>query len=119
MKNIIKKIASIAMAFTLLGTGTNVTRTILPESNNTIVANAGTKDYDNKGSIKLKTDEFAQGMGMYNNIIYFVTEKGNSNCKLYKKNPNEETPKTITIKNCDPNIIRHPEDRGAYKIRNK
>lgn len=40
MKNVIKKIASIAMAFTLLGTGTAVTRTISPKSNNTITANA-------------------------------------------------------------------------------
>ena len=38
MKNIIKKIASIAMAFTLLGTGTTVTKTISLKSDNTIVA---------------------------------------------------------------------------------
>lgn len=40
MKNVIKKIASIAMAFTLLGTGTTVTNTISPKSSNTIVADA-------------------------------------------------------------------------------
>lgn len=40
MKNVIKKIASIAMAFTLLGTGTTVTKTISPKSDNTIVAEA-------------------------------------------------------------------------------
>ncbi|WP_295093582.1 hypothetical protein [Ruminococcus sp.] len=40
MKNVIKKIASIAMAFTLLGTGTAVTKTISPKSDNTLVASA-------------------------------------------------------------------------------
>ena len=40
MKNVIKRIASIAMAFTLLGTGTAVTKTISPKSNNTIIASA-------------------------------------------------------------------------------
>ena len=41
MKNVIKKIASVAMAFTLLGTGAAVTKTIAPETtNNTITAYA-------------------------------------------------------------------------------
>lgn len=34
MKNAIKKIAAIAMAFTLLGTGTAITKTLNPESSN-------------------------------------------------------------------------------------
>lgn len=34
MKNAIKKIAAIAMAFTLLGTGTAITKTLNPESAN-------------------------------------------------------------------------------------
>ena len=41
MKNITKKIASIAMAFTLLCAGTAITNTVSPKSDNTIViANA-------------------------------------------------------------------------------
>ena len=44
MKNVIKKIASIAMAFTLLGTGTAVTKTISPKSSNTLVASAGNSE---------------------------------------------------------------------------
>lgn len=40
MKNVIKKIASIAMAFTLLGTVTAVTKTISPKTDNSIVASA-------------------------------------------------------------------------------
>lgn len=40
MKNVIKKIASIAMAFVLFGTGIAVTKTISPKSDNTIVADA-------------------------------------------------------------------------------
>lgn len=41
MKNVIKKISSIAMAFTLLGTGTALTNTISPKSNTAIIAMAG------------------------------------------------------------------------------
>ena len=41
MKKAIKKIAAVAMAFTLLGTGTAVTKTISPKSDNTITAHAG------------------------------------------------------------------------------
>lgn len=40
MKNTLKKIASIAMAFTLLGTGTVVTKTISPKSDNILTASA-------------------------------------------------------------------------------
>ncbi len=43
MKNTIKKIAAAAMAFTLLGTGTAVTKTIAPKADNTIVAFAKEK----------------------------------------------------------------------------
>ncbi len=38
MKNTIRKIAAAAMAFTILGTGTAVTKTIAPKADNTIVA---------------------------------------------------------------------------------
>lgn len=40
MKNVIKKIASIAMTFTLLGTGTALTQTISPKSDYIITADA-------------------------------------------------------------------------------
>lgn len=40
MNNVIKKIASITIAFTMLGTATAVTKTISPKSNNTLVASA-------------------------------------------------------------------------------
>ncbi len=40
MKNVIKKIAAVAMAFTLLGTGTAVTKTIAPQFDNSITASA-------------------------------------------------------------------------------
>ena len=40
MKNVIKKIAAVAMAFTMLGTGTAITETIAPKTNNSIVASA-------------------------------------------------------------------------------
>ena len=40
MKNVIKKIAATAMAFSLLGTGTAVTKTIAPQAVNTTTASA-------------------------------------------------------------------------------
>lgn len=60
MKNIIKKIASVAMAFTLLGAGTAITKTIAPQkaNANTIVAHAGsTTCY---GHSQFWTDFFGQ-----------------------------------------------------------
>ncbi len=43
MNNVIKKIAAVAMAFTLLGTGTAVTKTINPKFDTAITANAACK----------------------------------------------------------------------------
>ena len=40
MKNVLKKISAIALAFTLLGTGTTVTKKIVPQFDNTITASA-------------------------------------------------------------------------------
>ena len=40
MNNIIKKVSAIAMAFTLLGTGTTIVKTVSPKSDNTLVASA-------------------------------------------------------------------------------
>ena len=40
MNNLTRKIAAVAMAFTVLGTGAAVTNTIAPKSNNTITAYA-------------------------------------------------------------------------------
>ena len=51
MKNVIKKIASIAMAFTLLGTGTAITKIIAPQEDNTLVASAASSD-DRYGDAK-------------------------------------------------------------------
>lgn len=40
MKKVLKKIASVTMAFTLLGTGTVVTKIVSPKSDTTIIASA-------------------------------------------------------------------------------
>lgn len=40
MKNVLKKISAVAMAFTLLGAGTAVTKTVAPQSDNTMTAQA-------------------------------------------------------------------------------
>ena len=41
MKNAIKKLTAAVMAFTLLGVGTTITKTVAPESNNALIAHAG------------------------------------------------------------------------------
>ncbi len=41
MRKIIKKIVAIAMAFTLIGTGTAITKTISPKSDSIIIVYAG------------------------------------------------------------------------------
>lgn len=46
MKNTLKKIASIAMAFTLLGAGTAITKNVSPKSDNTITASAACQYHD-------------------------------------------------------------------------
>lgn len=40
MKNAIKKVTAAVMAFTLLGVGSTFTKTVAPESDNTLVASA-------------------------------------------------------------------------------
>lgn len=40
MKNTFKKLAAAAMAFTILGTGTAITKTIVPHADNTLTASA-------------------------------------------------------------------------------
>jgi hypothetical protein len=57
MKNAIKKIAAIAMAFTLLGTGTAVTKTIAPQFDNSIIASAATCYNCHEGSYNTYTYE--------------------------------------------------------------
>ena len=42
MKNIIKKITAITMAFTLLGSGTAIAKNVSPKSDNTLTASAAT-----------------------------------------------------------------------------
>ena len=44
MANIVKKISAIAMAFTLLGVGAAVVKTVSPESDTTITASAESRD---------------------------------------------------------------------------
>lgn len=48
MKNIIKKISAVAMAFTLLGAGSATIKTIAPQTDNTIVAEAAVCRHDGR-----------------------------------------------------------------------
>lgn len=119
MKNTVKKIAGFAMAFTLLGTGTVVTKTISPESDNTIVASAITSIGTGSqiGQISNKNGGI-QGMGMYNNVFYFVTQKNNSNCKLYRMNMNGNTIE-ISLSKSDSQLIGHGNDLCVAKCNGK
>jgi len=119
MKNTVKKIAGFAMAFTLLGTGTVITKTISPESDNTIVASAITSIGTGSqiGQISNKNGGI-QGMGMYNNVFYFVTQKNNSNCKLYRMNMNGNTSE-ISLSKSDSQLIGHGNDLCVAKCNGK
>ncbi len=56
MNNLTRKIAAVAMAFTVLGTGAAVTNTIAPKSNNTITAYAIGGDQNYQYYTKPKCD---------------------------------------------------------------
>ncbi|WP_028518095.1 hypothetical protein [Ruminococcus flavefaciens] len=47
MKKIVKKISAIAMAFTILGTGTAITKYVSPKSDNTLIAHAECRNCHN------------------------------------------------------------------------
>lgn len=55
MKNILKKISAVALAFTLLGTGTVITRNVSPKASNTLTANAISCDNCHGGSYHIST----------------------------------------------------------------
>ena len=56
MNNALKKIAAVAMAFTLLGTGTAVTKTIAPQFDTSITAHATSCNNCHGGSYYIKTE---------------------------------------------------------------
>ena len=56
MKNAIKKLTAVAMAFTLLGTGTAVTKTIAPQFDTSITAHATSCNNCHGGSYSIKTE---------------------------------------------------------------
>lgn len=56
MKNTIKKLSAVAMAFTLLGTGTAVTKTITPQLDTSITAHATSCNNCHGGSYYIKTE---------------------------------------------------------------
>ena len=62
MKKAIKRIATVAMAFTLLGTGNAITKTIAPQADNTITASAACqyhkKNVYTTNKIVLKNDGY-------------------------------------------------------------
>lgn len=57
MKKAFKKLIAVAMAFTLLGTGTTLTKTIAPQKDNTIVASATTCNNCHGGSYHVVTED--------------------------------------------------------------
>ena len=56
MKKALKKLAAVAMAFTLLGTGTAVTKNIAPQANNSITAYAASCNNCHGGSYYMTTE---------------------------------------------------------------
>ncbi len=77
MKNIIKKITATAMAFTLLGAGTAITKTIAPQTDNTITASAaycshvvGSTSWSNWYETDVETSWWLIVIGMINETHY-------------------------------------------------
>lgn len=68
MRNIVKKVAAFALAFTLLGTGTAVTKTISPDFNTAITASAAC--YHNYGQPWVSYGEWRK-TGYERDITYF------------------------------------------------
>ncbi|MBR6967206.1 MAG: hypothetical protein IKH78_01635 [Ruminococcus sp.] len=71
MKKAFKKLIAVAMAFTLLGTGTTLAKTIAPQKDNTIVASATTCNNCHGGSYYVVTDD--SGWVTYNEDCVCVT----------------------------------------------
>ena len=57
MKKIIKKITAIAMAFTLIGAESAITKTIAPQANDSLTAHAATCNHCHSGSLYIITYE--------------------------------------------------------------
>ena len=74
MKKVLKKIASVTMAFTLLGTGTVVTKIVSPKSDTTIIASAAScpRCHDTYHAKKTRTVTVLHDAGC--NYIYKFTE---------------------------------------------
>ena len=78
MNNIIKKVSAIAMAFTLLGTGTTIVKSVSPKSDNTLVADASLNlsygDPENWywADEPLATDNFYPGCGYSGRRVKWV-----------------------------------------------
>lgn len=89
MKNVIKKILSIAMAFVLLGTGITVTKTFSPKFDNTIVADAASKCAHNCRWYKIEGTLFKRTN--IKNGIYTYEVKYCEFTKCYKCNTTIKT----------------------------
>lgn len=99
MKNAIKKIAATAMAFTLLGTGTSVTKFIAPKADNTIVASAASDPY----SVANKALELVRKVGetfdsLWGSSGYYkAAEKGGKKVVGIAKQRNNEAKKAFDV----------------------
>lgn len=99
MKNMIKKIAAAAMAFTLLGTGTAVTKTIAPKADNTLVASAASDKYSvaNKAlELVRKVGETFDGL-WGSSGLYKTAEKGGKKVVGIAEKRNNEAKKAFDV----------------------
>ena len=78
MKNAFKKLAAVAMAFTMLGTGTAVTKTIAPQANNSITAYAASCTNCHGGSYYVRSvvsehvENITYGSDRYGQYVIFT-----------------------------------------------
>lgn len=80
MKNAFKKLAAVAMAFTLLGTGTAVSKTIAPQTDNTLTASACNFHGQFRG-IRFENVLYRAGNGWYETreaVVQYCQECGST-----------------------------------------
>ena len=84
MKNVIKKISAITMAFTLLGTGTAISMAIAPLSANTLIVSAAFNSYN--GTVKTQGSNLNVRSGPGTNYTIVRKLSNGSGVTIYEEN---------------------------------
>lgn len=84
MKNVIKKIAAVAMAFTLLGTGTTIAKTVNPKSMTTLSAHAACNHVVQRKYLENWQDRGQTDLNVFYDIRWWSRRYEDRCCKCNK-----------------------------------